>query len=36
MMCEREAMGGEVYVFDAFGADAHTLTPSIVAGAGFI
>ena len=30
MMREREAMGGKVYVFDAFGADAHSLSPAIV------
>ena len=35
MMREREAMGGKVYVFDAFGADAHTLTPSIVTALGY-
>lgn len=34
MMRERQAMGGRVDVFDAFGADAHTLTPTIVAGIG--
>lgn len=35
MLRERKAMGGIVYVFDAFGADAHTLTPSIVAALGY-
>lgn len=35
LMREREAMGGKVYVFDAFGADAHAMTPSIVSAIGF-
>ena len=35
MMREREAMGGKVFVFDAFGADAHALTPSIVSALGY-
>jgi thymidylate kinase len=30
MMKKREALGGQVYTFDAFGANAHHLTSSIV------
>jgi thymidylate kinase len=35
MMTEREAMGGKVFTFDAFGADSHQLSPSIVSCMGF-
>lgn len=35
MMKEREAMGGTVNTLDAFGADAHQLSPSIVTCMGY-
>lgn len=35
MMKKREALGGKVFIFDAFGADANHLTSSIVACLGY-